>query len=74
MARSLSGSHTAGRQSSRCSAESSPMPHSGQLPAGRGGGLPVVSPRSRPLQASKAHGPGHPGCTIRSHVAARQAV
>eukprot|EP00969_Alexandrium_andersonii_P009213 403599-Alexandrium_andersonii.AAC.1 len=36
MARPLRGGQTAGHRSRRCSAESSPMPHSGQLPAGRG--------------------------------------
>eukprot|EP00969_Alexandrium_andersonii_P061332 2703800-Alexandrium_andersonii.AAC.1 len=36
MARPLRGSQTAGHHSSRCSAESSPMPHNGQQPAGCG--------------------------------------
>eukprot|EP00969_Alexandrium_andersonii_P204752 9048547-Alexandrium_andersonii.AAC.1 len=34
MARPLRGNHTAGRQTSKRSAESSPMPNSGQQPAG----------------------------------------
>eukprot|EP00969_Alexandrium_andersonii_P324688 14347138-Alexandrium_andersonii.AAC.1 len=36
MARPLRGDQTAGHQSRRGSAESSPMPHSGQQPGGRG--------------------------------------